>query len=121
MRLAHHLTRRENGVFCFRLVIPADLRSHLGLRVLKRSLGTRDAATARAYAYALGPRYAAAFAVLRGHMPKPPIDIDAVLARVERGEVKRFEITTTDLRGRPLAVKTDGSAADNAAAVEAKW
>jgi integrase len=120
MRLAHHLVRRSSGVYAFRLVVPADLRAAVGLGVVKRSLGTRDAALAKLYAYALGSRYAAAFALLRGSsMPKGP-DIEALLAGMDPAALKRLEIDTVDPRThQPFRLKTDGSAGDNAAALEA--
>jgi len=120
MRLAHHLVRRSSGIFAFRLLVPADLRAQVGLAVVKRSLGTRDQAVARLYAYALGTRYAAAFALLRGStMPKGP-DIEALLAGMDPAALKRLEIDTVDPRThQPFRLKTDGSAGDNAAALEA--
>lgn len=42
------------GVWHFRLTVPADLREAFGLRITKRSLGTRDPVKASAWAYALG-------------------------------------------------------------------
>jgi hypothetical protein len=49
MRLAHHLLRHPSGVFHFRLVVPADLRAVVGLRIIKKSLRTRDPAVARTW------------------------------------------------------------------------
>ncbi|WP_046980990.1 DUF6538 domain-containing protein [Xanthomonas hyacinthi] len=49
----------------FRLVVPADLHATFGLRIIKRSLHTRDPDQARAYAYAWGARYADLFAAAR--------------------------------------------------------
>jgi integrase len=49
----------------FRLVVPRDLRPVLGLRVIKRSLGTRDPAHARLWAYTLGAHYVQLFAKAR--------------------------------------------------------
>lgn len=65
MRLAHHLLRHASGVFHFRLVVPRDLQSFLGLRIIKRSLRTRDPKLARWWAYVLGARYAEIFARAR--------------------------------------------------------
>ena len=120
MRLAHHLVRRSSGLYAFRLVVPADLRTAVGLGVVKRSLGTRDPAVAKLYAYALGTRYAAAFAMLRGSaMPKGP-DVEALLAGMDPAAIRRLEIDTVDPRThQPLRLKTDGSPGDNAAALEA--
>jgi len=69
MRLAHHLLRHSSGVFHFRLVVPADLRAAVGLRIIKKSLRTRDPAVARMWAYVLGARYAQFFAAARGQSP----------------------------------------------------
>jgi integrase len=69
MRLPHHLLRHSSGVFHFRLVVPADLRAAIGLRIIKKSLRTRDPAVARVWAYVLGARYAQAFASVRQGMP----------------------------------------------------
>jgi integrase len=69
MRLPHHLLRHSSGVFHFRLVVPADLRAAIGLRIIKKSLRTRDPAVARMWAYVLGARYAQAFASVRQRMP----------------------------------------------------
>ena len=120
MRLANHLVRRSSGIYAFRLVVPTDLRSQVGLAVIKRSFGTRDAAIARHYAYALGTRYAAAFAALRGRvMPTPPSIAD-IVAAMERGDGMRLDIKTVDPRTlQPLHLKTDGSAGDNAAGLDA--
>lgn len=119
MRLAHHLVRRSSGIFAFRLVVPADLRIHFGLGVIKRSLGTRDPALAKLYAYAISSRYAAAFAALRGRVVAMP-NIDDVVALMEGGGGKRLDIKTVDPRTHlPLHLKTDGSPGDNAAGLEA--
>lgn len=66
MRLAHHLLRHPSGVFHFRLVVPADLRQVFGKKIVKISLRTKDPSAAKAYAYALGARYAQDFAEARG-------------------------------------------------------
>lgn len=58
MRLAHHLLLHRSGVWHFRLIVPRDLHASLGRRVIKKSLGTRDPATARLWAYTLGAHYA---------------------------------------------------------------
>jgi hypothetical protein len=65
MRLAHHLLLHRSGVWHFRLIVPRDLHASLGLRVIKKSLGTRDPATARLWAYTLGAHYAQLFAKAR--------------------------------------------------------
>jgi len=120
MRLAHHLVRRDSGIYAFRLVVPADLRAQVGLGVIKKSLGTRDTAVAKLYAYALSSRYAAAFAALRGRVVSTPPNIDDVLAIMEGGGGKRLDIKTVDPRTNlPLHLKTNGSDGDNAAGLEA--
>jgi Transcriptional regulators len=62
MRLAHHLLRHRSGAGHFRLTVPRDLHAALGLRIIKKSLGTHDPVTARAWAYVLSARYALIFA-----------------------------------------------------------
>jgi hypothetical protein len=108
MRLAHHLLRHPSGIFHFRLVVPADLRSAFGKKILKVSLRTRDPITARAYAYAMGARYAQAIAEARGGR----MANDDYLAHI-----RKFEIVP-QADGR-MSVKTDGSEQDNAAALRA--
>jgi hypothetical protein len=58
MRLPHHLVRHPSGIFHFRLVVPADLCTAVGLNVIKQSLRTRNPALARGWAYLLSARYA---------------------------------------------------------------
>lgn len=54
MRLASHLKKSPLGVYYFRLVVPQALRPLCnGQREIKRSLHTRDPATARRLAYML--------------------------------------------------------------------
>lgn len=65
MRLAHHLLRHASGVFHFRLVVPRDLQGLFGVRIIKRSLRTRDPSVARLGAYTLGAHYAQIFANIR--------------------------------------------------------
>ena len=69
MRLAHHLLRHPSGMWHFRLTVPRDLHAALGLRVIKKSLGTHDPVAARAWAYVLSARYAQIFATARGQGP----------------------------------------------------
>lgn len=61
MRLPHHLVRSATGVLHFRQKVPLDLQSAFGLRVIKRSLGTRSARLAQAQAYVMAARVAATF------------------------------------------------------------
>ncbi|MFC5579804.1 DUF6538 domain-containing protein [Rhodanobacter terrae] len=49
MRLAHHLLRHSSGMWHFRLVVPQALHAVLGLRIIKRSLRTRDPPSLRAF------------------------------------------------------------------------
>jgi hypothetical protein len=49
----------------FRLIVPRDLHASFGLRVIKKSLGTRDPTTARLWAYTLGAHYVQLFARAR--------------------------------------------------------
>lgn len=65
MRLAHHLLRHASGVFHFRLVVPRDLQGLFGVRIIKRSLRTRDPSVARLGAYTLSAHYAQIFANIR--------------------------------------------------------
>jgi hypothetical protein len=69
MRLAHHLLRHPSGMWHFRLTVPRDLHATLGLRVIKKSLGTHDPVAARTWAYVLSARYAQLFATVRGRGP----------------------------------------------------
>ena len=98
MRLAHHLLRHTSGVFHFRLVVPRDLQGFLGLRIIKRSLGTRDPKLARWWAYILGARYAQIFARARDEgismvkerrakdRPEPPARKRSVVLQTGSGE-----------------------------------
>lgn len=114
MRLAHHLLRHPSGVFHFRLVIPADLRGVFGLKILKKSLRTRDLAVARACAYALGARYAGAFAALRSQLVAKGPRLDEVLRTLHGGEERPYTLTL------PNGVSiTAESAEDHARALEA--
>ncbi|WP_185754406.1 DUF6538 domain-containing protein [Luteibacter sp. 9135] len=61
MRLPHHLVRSATGVFHFRQKVPIPLQRAFGLRVVKRSLGTRSARLAQAQAYVVSARVAATF------------------------------------------------------------
>lgn len=61
MRLPHHLVRSSMGMLNFRQKVPVDLQGAFGLRVIKRSLGTRSARLAQAQAYVMSARVAATF------------------------------------------------------------
>lgn len=114
MRLAHHLHRNACGVFCFRLIVPKDLQPLLGVKVYRRSLRTRDPAQARLYAYQLALSYAELVANSRGEAVAGP-KVSDVLKALD-GNAKAFEIVPSP---HGYAIKTDGTAADNAAALEA--
>lgn len=114
MRLAHHLLRHPSGVYHFRLIVPRDLRAAVGLRVVKISLRTRDVQVARAYAYAYGARYAAAFAAYRAErMPKPP-SVDDILQAAQSGALRPYEVTLPS----GVTVRAEGPE-DHARAMEA--
>ena len=54
MKLASHLKRSPHGVYYFRITVPKPLRPlYAGMSEIKRSLKTRDPATARREAYIL--------------------------------------------------------------------
>lgn len=110
MRLAHHLVKHPSGVWHFRLTVPRDLQPIVGLKVIKKSLGTRDPVMAKAWAYALGARYALAFGRAReSTVPKP---------RYPGFEIQFGEDEGSDLPV-PRSLKTDGSPGDNTAALDA--
>lgn len=93
MRLPHHLLRHASGVYHFRLVVPRDLHAAVGLRIIKRSLRTRDPRAAKIGAWALSASYARAFAMLRTRdaMTKPP-PIDEILAGFADGTTRPYVI-----------------------------
>lgn len=106
MRLPHHLLRHKSGVFYFRLIVPRDLQTIFGKKVIKRSLGVRDLRLARLYAYELGAQYAHAIATARG---KGMGNKD--------WRVAKFEIDQHVDGG--FSMRTDGTEQDNSAALEA--
>lgn len=90
MQLPHHLLRHASGVYHFRLVVPRDLHALIGLRIIKRSLHTRDLRTARVAAWEFSASYARAFAKLRGSaMTKPP-SIEEIRANFARGDARPY-------------------------------
>lgn len=114
MRLPHHLLRHPSGMFHFRLIVPRDLRAALSKAVVKISLRTRDPAIARGHAYALGARYAAAFAALRSQtMAKPP-SIDDVLRSLQSDASRSYEVELPN----GVRISSEG-AEDHARAMEA--
>lgn len=112
MRLAHHLLRHRSGVWHFRLIVPRDLQAMIGLKVIKKSLGTRDAAEARMWAYMLGARYAQIFGRAR--------ESDVPKTRNTGWELEfQLEGEPGQERLMPRALKTNGSDEDNASGLEA--
>lgn len=117
MRSSHYLLRSPSGIWYLRLRVPRALQASLGLRVVKRSLHTRDCPTARACAQLMALRYAQAFAVLRNaRMPKLP-DVSELVAGLQSGQGKAFEAEFDPVTRGLTRIKTDGSAQDNADAV----
>jgi integrase len=113
---SHYLLRSPSGIYYLRLRVPRALQPSLGLRVVKRSLHTRDAPTARACAQLLRLRYAQAFAVIRGaNMPKLPEVSDLVSSL--QGQGKAFEAEFDPVTRGLTRMKTDGTEQDNAAAL----
>lgn len=78
MRLPHHLKTASNGVYYFRLAVPAALRTQLGKTEVVCSLRTRDPTAAKLMAYGLSAKYLAEF---RHAMKKnPPSLLEAIEA-----------------------------------------
>lgn len=112
MRLPHHLVRHPSGLFHFRLVVPHDLRSAIGLKVIKQSLRTRDPALARGWAYLLSARYAQAFAEGRKQGSAMGKDFQRYLDSLSGFEIQRSA-------DGAFSMSTNGTAQDNAAALAA--
>lgn len=121
MRTPHYLVRHRSGVWHFRLRVPRSLWTVLGVSVIKRSLGTCDVLRARATAYVLGLRYAAYFAAAReAAMPKPPPpSVADILANVGAGRTHDWTLERDPASGMLTKITTDGSAQDNAGALDA--
>lgn len=111
MRLPHHLLRHASGVWHFRLTVPRDLHDALGLRIIKRSLRTRDPASAQVWAYVLSAQYAQVFREARGR-PSMGSDFDEYLKGLRRYEIQ-------PLPNGLYGVKTNGSQEDNDGAAAA--
>ncbi|WP_036110000.1 MULTISPECIES: site-specific integrase [Luteibacter] len=110
MRLPHHLVRHPSGVYHFRLLVPADLRTAFGLKVIKQSLRTRSLAVAQGWSYVLSARYAQAFADSReqwGAMGNHRDDLRMAKFEIRRGADGAF------------AMSTNGTPEDNTAALAA--
>ncbi|MDY7779546.1 site-specific integrase [Burkholderia pseudomallei] len=81
MRLASHLRLSRHGVYSFRLVLPASLRAALGQTEIKRSLGTKNPASARLLAYALSAKLLPIIDQARRLVAFDPDNIDAQAIR----------------------------------------
>jgi integrase len=114
MRLPSYLVRSATGVFHFRWMVPKALRESLGRRVIKRSLGTRDARTAQVYALALAARYAAA--IQGGQMKKDPHELIASVENLDGGGRRDYSVTVGPAG---VSVQTDGTPQDHQGALEA--
>jgi integrase len=120
MRLPHHLVRSSSGIFHFRLKVPVDLQTNLGLKVIKISLRTRSPALARVWSHALSLRYAQDFAQRREvELPKVPPSIAQILESFTQGQTRSFEIAFDPVTRGLTSLRTDGTPQDNAAALEA--
>lgn len=116
MRQPHYLLRSPSGIYYLRLRVPRALQAALGLRVIKRSLHTRDTSTARACAQLVALRYAQAFAVIRNAtMPKLPEVADLVASL--QGQGKAYEVEFDPVTRALTRMKTEGTAQDNADAL----
>jgi integrase len=100
--------------------VPVAAQAAMGVRVVKRSLGTRDPRRAQVYAYVLSSRYAQAFAAQggAGMGPQPP-SVDDILASARRGDTKDFELDFDPASGALTSIRTNGTPEDNAAAMAA--
>ncbi|MDX1555944.1 MAG: DUF6538 domain-containing protein [Xanthomonadales bacterium] len=92
MRLPHHLLRHPSGIYHFRLVVPRDLCAVIGLRVVKRSTGTRDLRQAARSAWAWSSSYARAFDALRRYRMTDPDDdlVRETLKKLRQGDVRPY-------------------------------
>ena len=108
MRLPTYLVQSPTGVFHFRWVVPKGWRERAGCKVVKRSLGTRNARVAQVYALTLVSRYIQSL----GGSTMGNDALEDALRRAKHG--RQFEITR--LKGGGYRVKTDGTPEDNQAA-----
>ena len=83
-------------MYHFRLVVPADLQAVVGLRVIKRSLHTRNPRHAQMGAWRLAASYAQVFASLRSRAlsKTPPPSIADIVTAVEGGRRADYLIKT---------------------------
>lgn len=111
--------RHPTGMWHFRQTVPRDLWEVVGVRILKRSLHTRDPVAARHWAYTLGAHYAQLFATARQlgkGMGGKRFDDDAV-AKVKAqlgGGVSSWDIETPD----GFKLHTDDTESDHAAGLK---
>ncbi len=100
MRLPQYIIRQRGG-FYFRLIVPAHLRPRIGLRVVKRSLCTREPLIAQVRALALASRYHRAFRAMEKAMTK---SLDELLAGAEAAfqEGRTRDLTLTLPNGARL-------------------
>ena len=105
MRLPQYIIRQRGG-FYFRLVVPAHLRPRVGLRVVKRSLCTREPLIAQVRALALASRYHRAFRAMERAMTK---SLDELLAGAEAAfqDGRAKELTLTLPNGARLETSPD--------------
>jgi hypothetical protein len=90
MRLPSYVKRSRHGMFYVRVVLPPPIRAKLaGRREIRRSLGTRDPRTARAWAHRLS--YVVRLWVQEAHLMPAP-DVDALLARLRVTRVAKYKI-----------------------------
>lgn len=119
MRFSHYLLRSPSGIYYLRLRVPRALQAALGLRVVKRSLHTRDRPTAGACAQLMALRYAQAFAVLRGAaMPKMP-SVDELVTGLREGHSKDYHLEIDPVTRVVTKLITDGTEQNHAQAMEA--
>lgn len=117
MRIPHHLVRSPSGIYHFRLKVPKPLQEAWGLKVIKQSLRTTSLPHARGRAMALALHYAHAFhGAGNPGMSKPPALDDIISGFHQHG--RKFEADLDPHTGRPIRVRTDGTAADAKAAEE---
>lgn len=96
MRLATYIQRSPHGIYYLRLVIPEALRATCaGRRELRRSLGTRDPATARRWAYGVAVLVRAWREEIKA-MGTP--DIGLLLERLQQARINRYDVEIEGIR-----------------------
>ncbi len=88
MRLPHHLHLASNGMYRFRLTVPADLQPVFGKQEIIQSLATRDPSTAKTLAYVLSAKFAADF-ITKRKMKVP--SLEEVIQAAKTG--RHYELT----------------------------